>query len=87
MSYAQEAAPLRTLLKKGVRWKWTPETQEVFIRVKNLFAKSIQLQRPDENVPYLIYTDASLKGISCVLTQETGDGERKVISTASIARL
>ena len=85
VNYAQEAAPLRILLKKGVKWNWTPELNQAFIRVKNLFARSVLLQKPDYSRGYTIFTDASIKGISGILTQEDDDGERRVISTVSRA--
>ena len=81
-TYTQEVAPLRTLLKKGEKWRWTPEMNETFVKVKNLFARSILLQRSDYSRGYTIFTDASIRGISCILIQER---ERRVISTASRA--
>ena len=33
--------------------------QEAFIKVKNLFARSILLRRPDYNKEYTVYRDAS----------------------------
>ena len=74
-TYAQEVVPLRTLLKKGEKWRWTPEMNETFIKVKNLFARSILLQRPDYSRGYTIFTDASIRGIACIFKQEGEDGE------------
>ena len=85
LNYSQAVAPLRALLKKGQRWSWTPEMNEAFITVKNLFARSILLQRPDYAYPFTIFTDACINGIGTILTQEVGEGERKVIATASRA--
>ena len=85
MNYAQEAAPLRTLLKKVGKWRWMPEMNEAFIRVKNLFPRSVLLQRPDYSRGYTVFTDGSIRGISCILTQEGDDGERCVIATVSRA--
>ena len=58
---------------------------DTFMKVKNLFARSVLLQRSDYSRGYTIFTDASIRGIACVLTQEGDDGECRVISTASRA--
>ena len=85
INFSKEVQPLRALLKKDTRWKWTAEMNEAFIRVKNLFAKSVLLQRPDFDVPFTIYTDASQRGVACVLVQEKEPDECRVIATASRA--
>ena len=85
VNYAQEAAPLRTLLMKGEKWRWTPEMNQSFMRVKNLFARSVLLQRPDNSRGYTVFIDDSIRGISGILTQEGDDGERRVIATVSRA--
>ena len=43
----------------------------------------MQLQKPDENKPFIIYTDGSYLGVGAVLLQEEEDGEFKVIATTS----
>ena len=82
LGYASEAQPLRALLHKGRKWSWTSVEQEAFEKIKRLFAESVLLKRPNYDYPYVIYTDASLRGISGVLTQEY-DNEIHVISTSS----
>ena len=83
ISYAKEVQPLRDLLRKDKKWQWTENENEAFSNVKKLFAESILLQRPDYDRPFIIYCDASYKGVGCILIQETANKETRVIATAS----
>ena len=83
VNYAKEVQPLRELLRKEKRWKWTERENDAFHSVKRLFAESVMLQRPDYDRPFLIYCDASYRGIGCILIQETDENETRVIATAS----
>jgi hypothetical protein len=55
---------LTSLLKQGAKWVWTEEKQDAFLRLRESFARSIQLAHPHEGLPYAIFTDASKLGIS-----------------------
>jgi hypothetical protein len=81
--YANYVAPLTPLLKQGVKWKWSQESQDAFLKLRGSFANSIYLIHPREDLPYAIYTDASKLGISSILTQVNESGENLVVSTAS----
>jgi translation initiation factor 2 beta subunit (eIF-2beta)/eIF-5 len=71
------------LLKKGNRWKWTPELNRTFETLREKFANTIHLVQPNENLPYIIHTDASSKAIGAVLMQKNAEGEVSIVSTAS----
>ena len=83
INYAREVQPLRELLKKEKKWKWSERENDAFLNVKRLFAESILLQRPDYDRPFIIYCDASYKGVGCILIQEIEQKETRVIATAS----
>ena len=83
INYAKEAEPLRKLLHKGMRWKWTAIEQNAFVKVKQLFAESVLLKRPDYTRPFVIYCDASYRGLGAVLTQQDVEGNFSVIATCS----
>jgi hypothetical protein len=70
VGYSNYVAPLLPLLKGGNKWKWTKEMQTAFEALRESFANSIQLVHPREDLPYLVYTDASKLGISAILIQE-----------------
>ena len=64
------AKPLTTLLKKGQEFYWSPKCQESFDRIRIALIKAQSLHLPDLNKPFVIQTDASDKGLGCVLLQE-----------------
>jgi hypothetical protein len=55
INYADNVAPLLGLLKKGTKWKWTPEMQITFETLREKFANTIHLIEPDERLPYIIH--------------------------------
>ena len=83
INYAAETEPLRRLIKKNVKWEWTETQAQAFENVKRLFANSVLLARPDYARPFVIFCDASFRGLSGILTQEDDEGNCTVISTTS----
>jgi hypothetical protein len=83
VSYAEYTAPLLPLLRKDMKWEWTKEKQEAFLKLRESFAQSIHLVHPRNDRPYAIYTDASRLGLSATLTQESETGGTLIVSTAS----
>jgi hypothetical protein len=82
VNYAEYVAPLLQLLGKNIPWKWTAEMQEAFESLRGKFANTIHLVQPDEDLPYLINTDASARAIGAVLSQDR-QGNTNIVSTAS----
>ena len=72
------ASPLTKLLRKNVKFLWTPECQQSFEILKEKLITAPILSLPVEGGRYVVYSDASGKGLGCVLMQ---DG--KVIAYAS----
>ncbi|TYK29765.1 putative mitochondrial protein [Cucumis melo var. makuwa] len=66
--YGSMAAPLTQLLKNGA-FKWTIETEEAFVKLKNAMMTLPMLALPDFSLPFEIETDASGYGIGAVLIQ------------------
>ena len=81
--YANETEPLRRLIKKGVKWQWSDDEARAFENVKQLFAESVLLTRPDYTKDLILYCDASFRGLSAILTQEDEQGNCSVIATSS----
>ena len=69
------------MLKKGTKWKWTPEVQIAFETPREKFDNTIHLTHPDERLPYITHTDA--KEIGAVLMQKDSEGNVNIVSTAS----
>lgn len=68
-NYSKIAKPLTTLLKDGVEFVWTRETQKSFDKLKTLLCTAPILQYPDLDKDYIITTDASGYAIGGVLSQ------------------
>ena len=64
-------------------FRWDSEHQESFDRLKEALISSPILAYPDYSKPFILETDASLKGLGAVLTQENDEGNCRVISYAS----
>ena len=63
-------APLSALTSKNVKWTWTPEHQEAFVKVKQIVSREVMLAYPDFNKPFDIHTDASKRQLGAVISQE-----------------
>ncbi|KAL2249898.1 UNVERIFIED_CONTAM: Transposon Tf2-12 polyprotein [Sesamum indicum] len=72
------AGPLTKLLRKGVEFKWTEQCQQSFDELKKRLTSNPILVLPSGSGGYIVYTDASKRGLGCVLMQNG-----KVIAYAS----
>ena len=64
-------------------FEWTPTHQESFDRLKLALTSAPVLAYLNNEKPFLLETDASLKGLGAVLLQEDNDSNMHVISYAS----
>ena len=62
---------------------WSKECQEGFDALKHALTMAPVLAYPDYTQPFILETDASLKGLGAVLSQKGKDGEVRVITYAS----
>ncbi|KAJ8761995.1 hypothetical protein K2173_006597 [Erythroxylum novogranatense] len=72
------ATPLTKLLRKNQKFVWSDECQRSFEELKHRLTSAPVLTLPTGEGSYTVYSDASRKGLGCVLMQ--GD---KVIAYAS----
>ena len=63
------AAPMTRLLRKDVKFEWTEECQESFEELKKLLTEAPVLIQPESGKEFVVYSDASLNGLGCVLMQ------------------
>lgn len=68
--FSRVAYPITSLQKKGRTFKWTPECQQSFERLKHLLTSAPILSIADPNKDYVVCTDASREGVGGVLMQE-----------------
>ena len=57
------------LTQKEVPFTWTTECEESFQELKTLLTTAPILIIPEQSVEYIVFTDASLRGLGCVLMQ------------------
>jgi len=68
--YANIAAPLNDLLRKGKEWKWGQVEVDAFTQLKEALQKAPVLKLADPARPYRVETDASNFAIGAVLSQQ-----------------
>ena len=72
------AALMTRLLQKNVKYEWSEKCQRSFEKLKAFLTKAPVLTQPTCGKEYVIFSDASLNGLGCVLMQEG-----KVVAYAS----
>ena len=77
------AAPLHSLLRKGVSWSWGSEQEHAYADLKDKLCTAGVLRRPDSSLPYVLTTDWSQRGMGAVLSQIDKDGVEHPVSYAS----
>ena len=75
--------PLHVLLRKGIRWNWSDECQEVFDKLKNMLSKEPLLAHFNPNLPIIVHVDASPYGLGAVLSHVMPNGEERPVSFCS----
>jgi hypothetical protein len=62
--------PMKKLLEKEAKFKWSPQCKEVFLTLKKLLTTAAVLAQPDIEKSFDVYCDASDIGIRGVLMQD-----------------
>lgn len=79
-NFAGMLSPLTDLLKKGVKFEWTSQCDEVFNQLKGVLCCKPVLQAPDFCKPFKLACDASDVGAGAVLLQEDNTGVHHPVS-------
>jgi hypothetical protein len=69
--FSKIAKPMTELLEKRKTFEWTPRHETSFQELKKRLTTTSVLTMPDMEKPFLIYCDASGKGLGCVLMQDS----------------
>uniref|UniRef100_A0A2N9FVM9 RNA-directed DNA polymerase n=1 Tax=Fagus sylvatica TaxID=28930 RepID=A0A2N9FVM9_FAGSY len=67
--FSRLAVPLTRLTQKGVKFEWSEECEQSFQELKRRLVSAPILTIPDGSGGLVIYSDASKKGLGCVLMQ------------------
>ncbi|KAG8503261.1 hypothetical protein CXB51_001217 [Gossypium anomalum] len=76
--FSMIASPMTKLLQKNVKFEWTDKCQQSFEQLKARLTEAPILVQPEPGKEFVIYSDASLTRLGCVLMQEG-----KVVAYAS----
>ena len=68
--FSMIAAPITRLLHKNVKFEWSEKCQVSFDKLKAFLTEAPILTQPTYCKEYVIFSDASLNGLICVLMQE-----------------
>ena len=69
-NFAKIAKPLTLLTRQQVKFEWTPEHEEAFMKLKDSIIQAPILCYPNPSKRYIMYTDASDDTCGAQLTQE-----------------
>ena len=76
--FSMTAAPMKDCSRKNVKFEWSEKCQVSFDKLKAFLTEAPVLTKPTYGKEYVIFSDASLNGLGCVLMQEG-----KVVAYAS----
>ena len=68
--FSMIATPMSRLLQKNVKFEWSEKCQINFDKLKALLTEAPVLGQLTYGKKYVIFSDASLNGLGCVLMQE-----------------
>ncbi|KAA0064153.1 pol protein [Cucumis melo var. makuwa] len=69
-NFSRIASPLTQLTRKGTPFVWSPAGESNFQELKQKLVSAPVLTVPDGSGSFVIYSDASKKGLGCVLMQQ-----------------
>lgn len=76
-NFAALTGPLTNLLRKDIRWKWSEECQDAFVKIKTILSSALVLRAPDFQKPFMLAVDACDVGVGAVLLQADDEGCEK----------
>ena len=76
--FSMTAAPMTRFLQKNVKFEWNKKCQASFEKLKAFLTEASVLTQSTYGKEYVIFSDAALNGLGCVLMQEG-----KVVAHAS----
>ena len=79
-NFSTVVSPLTNLLKGKVKYIWSDECQNAFVKLKSIMANEPVLAAPNFSKPFKVAIDASDVGVGAVLLQDDDDGIEKPVS-------
>ncbi|CAG9136383.1 unnamed protein product [Plutella xylostella] len=75
--------PLHNLLRKDIKYEWSPECERAFNTIKDMLCRRPVLAHYDPARPVRVYCDASPYGVGAALTQTDDAGVERPVTHAS----
>jgi len=75
---AERTRPIVQLLRKGKKFAWDDQCEEIFKQFKEFLTSPAVIQKPRPDYPILVYLAVSEEAVSAALVQETEGEERPV---------
>ena len=75
--YANIVEPLVALTRKATPWGWGEREQQAFERLKCAVQDSPVLKHPDQDLPFIVVTDASDYAVGASVEQTDAQGQRR----------
>ena len=75
-------APLHNLTRNKTKFEWNADLNALFHKIKLIIMETKMIYHPDPSKPFVVYCDASQKGIGAVLAQ-VHDGKLRPIQFSS----
>ncbi|KAL0551582.1 hypothetical protein IC582_010671 [Cucumis melo] len=69
-NFSRIATPLTQLTRMGASFVWSKACEDSFQNLKQKLVTALVLTVPDDSGSFVIYSDASKKGLGCVLMQQ-----------------
>ena len=76
-------APLHSLTKHSVNWTWSKESDKIFQHLKLILSARDTLVHYREELPLILETDASDRGVGAVLLHQLPDKSERPVAFAS----
>lgn len=77
--YAEKAAPLVALTRKGALFQWGQDEQHAFAALKDELTSERIMAHPKSDQAYKLYTDASNFAVGAILAQTDADGVERPV--------
>ena len=68
--FSMTATPMTRLLQNNLKFEWRGKCQASFEKLKAFLTEASILTQPTYDKEYVIFSDASLNGLGCVLMKE-----------------
>jgi hypothetical protein len=77
-NFSDISAPLTELLQTDVKWEWNDRQQQSFNELKDSISSAPVLVIPDDSLPFVVTTDASVYAVGATLSQDHGKGQQPI---------